>query len=635
MKKIILFIFCFSMAYVSHAQYTSIGGNFEVDQVRGCPGLIVNIVSMTFQCGGANGDCCMISTGGVCPIISTGQSFQCSCSNKTNNFVYNTAGTYYLTIVPSSNTSKADSVKITVDPNTPPPFDIYTCANNKVDINITDKTYDSYNIDFNGDGTVDSSIPSGNNQAVIWSYPSAYNGNISVKGLRLNTANNCSPDIKPFQTLSALPAPQLNSLTAIDASNLQLLFTPQTNIEYKAKIAVNNSSTFQTYKTLYAVDTMNATSLALDNNYYCFQLNSYDPCANTYTPAAPICSQKFAMTVANGENDLSWQTSSLSVTDIQIKRNNAALASVSATKTSYNDIDIYCKKNYCYQLVSNYGSGVISTSLQKCGISFHTLTPTGIDNTSIAVDGTKADLIWLLSSTDSVSSYSIFRSENLLNTTTDQQYTDNSFSNGNCYQINYTDNCGNASAKGVQACAITLNGGEDNSNNIDLSWSTYKGWNQGVKEYTIEEYDADGNLIQTINAGTDSTYSITQQDLTNQVVYYKIIATANQSGVTESISNEIKIEKNVHLYSPTAFNPDSKTTVNKTFDVKGFYISKMTLSIFDRWGSMVFYSDSNEAWDGKRDGIAMPDATYVWRAEGTDQAGNSFKKIGTVVLIRK
>jgi gliding motility-associated-like protein len=614
------------MAYVSHAQYTSIKGYFNVDNIRGCAGVTINILNANLktsnQCTDSNHPC-IIGSSGSTPLPS----------QNVFSFTFNKAGTYYLVV--KYQTIEPDSIKITVDPNTPPPFDIYTCANDKVEINITDKTYDSYNIDFNGDGTIDSSIPSGNNQTVIWSYPSAYNGNISVKGLRLNTANNCSPDVQPFQTLLTLPTPQLNSLTAIDASNLQLLFIDKTNIEYKAKIAINNSTTFQTYKTLYAVDTMNATNLTLDNNYYCFQLNSYDPCANTYTPAAPICSQKFDLNIANGENDLSWQTSSLGVSNIQIKRNNTTLTSVSATTASYNDLNIYCKKNYCYQLISNYGGGVISTSLQKCGTSFHTLTPSGIDNTSITVDGSKADLVWSLSSTDSASSYSIFRSENLLTTTTNQQYTDNSFSNGSCYQINYTDNCGNASAKGLQACAITLNGGEDNSNNIDLSWSTYKGWNQGVKEYTIEEYDTQGNLIQTINAGTDSTYTITQHDLTNQIVYYKIIATANKSGVTESISNEIRIEKNVHLYSPTAFNPDSKTSVNRTFDVKGFYISKMTLSIFDRWGSMVFYSDSNEAWDGKRDGIAMPDATYVWRAEGTDQAGNSFKKIGTVVLIRK
>jgi gliding motility-associated-like protein len=59
------------------------------------------------------------------------------------------------------------------------------------------------------------------------------------------------------------------------------------------------------------------------------------------------------------------------------------------------------------------------------------------------------------------------------------------------------------------------------------------------------------------------------------------------------------------------------------------------LEIFDRWGSLVFFSEKNEAWDGRREGSTMPDATYVWTAQGTDINGGTFKKAGTVVLIRK
>jgi len=76
------------------------------------------------------------------------------------------------------------------------------------------------------------------------------------------------------------------------------------------------------------------------------------------------------------------------------------------------------------------------------------------------------------------------------------------------------------------------------------------------------------------------------------------------------------------------------STVNRTFLVKGHYIATMKLQVFDRWGSLVFYSDKGEPWDGRRDGTAMPDATYVWTAEGTDLVGNAFKKAGTVLLIR-
>ncbi|HEV8515337.1 MAG TPA: gliding motility-associated C-terminal domain-containing protein, partial [Cyclobacteriaceae bacterium] len=167
-------------------------------------------------------------------------------------------------------------------------------------------------------------------------------------------------------------------------------------------------------------------------------------------------------------------------------------------------------------------------------------------------------------------------------------------------------------------------------------WTGYKGWVQGVKNYTVQKYNQQGQLLQTFNVGTDSTYTDTQQDVVNQVLFYKITATAVQAGVSVSVSNEIKIVKNINLYNPTAFNPDSKaSSLNKTFSVKGHFIATMQLQIFDRWGSMVFFSDKNEPWDGRREGIVMPDATYVWTVEGTDLNGSTFKKAGTVVLIRK
>jgi gliding motility-associated-like protein len=184
---------------------------------------------------------------------------------------------------------------------------------------------------------------------------------------------------------------------------------------------------------------------------------------------------------------------------------------------------------------------------------------------------------------------------------------------------------------------MVLQGALDELNDVILQWTGYGGWVQGVKSYTIQKYNQQGQLIQTFNSGTDTVYTDNQPDAINQVLFYKITANANEAGVSVSISNEIKVIKNINLFYPTAFNPDSKASpVNKTFSVRGHFISTMQLQIYDRWGSLVFFSsDKNEPWDGKREGISMPDATYVWTAEGTDLNGSSFKKAGTVVLIRK
>jgi len=614
--------------------YTSRLGRFQVDQIRGCAPFTINITNTNLS---GNGGC----TAGVPCIMDFDGTNSCppnaSCQNVIQ-FTYNTPGTYKLAV--RYQNTLPDDITITVDPNIQPAFDVYTCAGSQVFINITDKTYDSYSIDFNGDGTIDKSIPAGNTQTATFAYTTPpINFNIRVKGQKLNAANNCNAKVQAFTALASLPTPSISSLTAVDASTLKLAFTPQTNIEYKSEIAFNNSTNFQTFQTLYGVNSMTASNLTVDKSYYCFRLGSFDPCTNINTYSSPVCSHNFSLTLANGSDQLAWQTSSAGISNIQIKRNNSALTTVPGTTTSYNDNAIICKTDYCYQLVSNY-AGATSTSLQKCGKSFLTLSPTGINNISSVVGSAQVDLAWLQNPAYTVANYDVLRSQNgspysSQGTTTTKQFTDASYTEGACYKINYVDKCDNASTQGLAACPMQLTGTDDAANEVHLQWSGYKGWNQGVNNYKVEKYFQPGQSPQIIYTGSDSSYVDTQQDAANQVVYYKIVASANEAGVPLSSSNEIRIVKGVNLFSPTAFNPESKTSVNKTFQVRGHYIVKMHMQIFDRWGSLVYSNENNEPWDGRREGATMPDATYVWTAEGIDMVGNVFKKTGTIVLIRK
>lgn len=637
MKKFFLFGVMVSWALASQAQYVSRLGRFQVDQVRGCAPFTINITNTNLI---TTGDC----TPGK-PCIMNFEVTDNSCnhpgSQNTFQFTYTTPGTYKLFIDYQS--LGCDDITVTVDPNVAPPFDVFTCAGSKVSISITDKTYDSYSIDFNNDGTVETAIPSGNTQVATFGYAGPGNYTIAVKGKKINAANNCQATLHPFTALATLPTPSINSLAATDATTLQLAFTPQTNLEYHADIAFNNTSNFQQYQTLYAVNSLTVPNLNVDKNYYCFRLGAYDPCANSNTYSSTVCSQAFSVTPASGTEQLVWQTSSQGISSIQVNRNTTLLTSLAGTTTSYNDNAIVCKTNYCYQLISKYPGGATSTSLQKCATSFLIDTPTAITNTSALVsnDNTSVDLAWLQDPAFTASGYTILKSQNsgsfvVDNTTTAKQYTDAGYASGTCYRINYTDNCDNASALGLVACPITLTGSVDSKNDVHLTWTNYEGWNLGVKNYVVQKFSQDGQLLQTYNAGTSTSYVDSLADLTNQVVFYKITANAVEAGVSLSNSNEVKIVKGVNLWYPTAFNPESKVSaLNRTFTVKGHFISKMDLQIFDRWGSLVFYSDKNEPWDGKKDGTNMPDATYVWTAQGIDLIGNSFKKAGTVVLIRK
>ncbi len=141
--------------------------------------------------------------------------------------------------------------------------------------------------------------------------------------------------------------------------------------------------------------------------------------------------------------------------------------------------------------------------------------------------------------------------------------------------------------------------------------------------------------MQTINMGTDTTWVDDQPDAINQVVQYQIIAQPVEVGLINSVSNRLVITKDVNLFYPTAFTPDgSGPPENETFTVQGQYIVKLELKIFDRWGTMVYYSDKNEPWNGTNNGRLLPEETYVWRAQISDFAGRSLSVGSTVVILK-
>ena len=65
-------------------------------------------------------------------------------------------------------------------------------------------------------------------------------------------------------------------------------------------------------------------------------------------------------------------------------------------------------------------------------------------------------------------------------------------------------------------------------------------------------------------------------------------------------------------------------------------LTPFKLSIFNRWGEMVFESNSNQIpWEGKlKSGKNAPGGNYVWTLEYTDIQGVRHKERGQVLLIR-
>ena len=613
-------------------QYTSRLGRFQVDQIRGCAPFSINITNAnritTGECTAVR-PCNMDFLGTNPPSLPT----------NLFSFTYNTPGTYRLIVYYQFIGS--DDITVTVDPDIQPDFDVYTCSSSGVSIRITDRNYQAYFVKF-GDPSPEVLVPASSNQVAQHTYSAPGNFVIQVRGQKTNGAANCSPSVKPFQAVINLPTPAFTQLAAIDATSAKIDFVNRTNILQRMEIAVN-STNFQLYQTsLYNTGTFTATNLRLDDNYYCFRLNSYDICTGGNNYSTIICTQKVSLAIQNGSNKFDWQTNSTGVTGFDVYRNKAPNnLNLPTSANTFTDGLINCKTQYCYQVVAQY-AGATSTSLEKCGTSFLINIPSAPTHISSVVSGSQVSLTWNQDPLFTATEYNIFKSINqgtffLEGKATTPQFSDNQYASNNatCYKIDYVDKCDNDSPESLTACPIVLTYSLSPSNEVTLNWTNYGGWVAGVQSYQIDKFNLNGSRLGTF-ISTGTTLVDAQVDNINQIVTYKVTAIPNQVGVTPSTSNIVEVYKTVNLFFPTAFTPDNKgPKENETFFVGGQFISKIELSVFDRWGSLVFYTDKNEAWDGTQAGQAMPIATYVWRANVTDVSGRTTQHTGSVVLIRK
>jgi gliding motility-associated-like protein len=351
-----------------------------------------------------------------------------------------------------------------------------------------------------------------------------------------------------------------------------------------------------------------------------------------------VCTNKFTVTAQSDVNQIVMNTGNIpAVSNFNINRNKVSF--FNTTSTTFNDTNIVCKTDYCYQITTIYGGGSKSISLEKCVKSFSNKIPTSITDVTSVATSSSAALSWTQDPKFTTTQYSVLRSSKgsnlaFLSLTPTTTYTDNTYNlDGKfCYQINYTDKCDNIALPGTVTCPMRLTGTLEKSNAIALSWSAYKGWSAGVRNYSVEKYNLSGTLVATYTV-TDTTFVDDKPDATNQLVRYIIKANANTVTLTASVSNQVEFIKEANLFYPTAFSPNGDA-LNEGFRVSGQYISKMSMKVFDRWGGLVFATDKNEAWDGSREGKAMPPSTYVWKVEITDLAGRTFFKEGMVALIR-
>ncbi|MFQ3576561.1 MAG: gliding motility-associated C-terminal domain-containing protein, partial [Cytophagales bacterium] len=117
---------------------------------------------------------------------------------------------------------------------------------------------------------------------------------------------------------------------------------------------------------------------------------------------------------------------------------------------------------------------------------------------------------------------------------------------------------------------------------------------------------------------------------------YKVSVT-NKSNCTTTDSIRVVDRCPPLIFIPDAFTPTVKGANERAF-VKGKHYTNFSITIFNRWGEVVFYSDDkNESWDGTYRGEPVPVGVYPYivNYEGVhEEYRGPYSQRGRVLVIK-
>jgi gliding motility-associated-like protein len=120
---------------------------------------------------------------------------------------------------------------------------------------------------------------------------------------------------------------------------------------------------------------------------------------------------------------------------------------------------------------------------------------------------------------------------------------------------------------------------------------------------------------------------ITSTDIS---IFY--LTVTNSLGCTNRDS--ITIIYDGSLYIPNSFTPNSDG-FNDVFRAFGKSIIEFEMSIYNRWGELLFYTQNMaNSWDGTYKGKPVKTETYIWKIKYTEVLGTGENRVGKVTLLR-
>jgi gliding motility-associated-like protein len=136
--------------------------------------------------------------------------------------------------------------------------------------------------------------------------------------------------------------------------------------------------------------------------------------------------------------------------------------------------------------------------------------------------------------------------------------------------------------------------------------------------------------------------NLNRTDIYDPIGYYPdtgtinyIVTVTSPYGCTGNDTLKVQVVNQAAFFMPTAFSPNGDGLNDLLHPVAIGYKSLSYFKIFNRWGEIVYSSNSFDAgWNGTYKGKQAELGTYFWEISFLDRNGNAGKLKGDVTLIR-
>jgi gliding motility-associated-like protein len=100
------------------------------------------------------------------------------------------------------------------------------------------------------------------------------------------------------------------------------------------------------------------------------------------------------------------------------------------------------------------------------------------------------------------------------------------------------------------------------------------------------------------------------------------------------VKDSILVSKNCNVLIPKVFSPNGDG-INDYFNILPYNIESFELSIYNKWGKLVFYTNElSKSWDGSFNGELLPSDNYIIYTKGIQLNGFPFEIKSSILLLR-